>query len=123
MKFKTYYLPLFLVSFIVLLATETGCSTSAIGVIAKSEGVLITSVNTGMNVWGDYVRAGHATQSQVDQVKSAYNDYFNAQQLAKAAIEKKMASGSTDTTEVDTANAAVTNAENAVVSLINQFLK
>lgn len=101
---------------------STGCKSSPIGVVAKTEGVLITSVNTGMNVWGDYVRAGHATQAQVDTVKADYNLYFNAQQVAKAAIEKALAAGSTDLTEVNTANAAVTNAENAVISVINQFL-
>lgn len=102
----------------------TGCKTSQIGTVTKAEGVLITAVNTGMAVWGDYVRAGHATQAQVDTVKTAYNAYYNAQQLAKAAIEKALASGNpaTSQADVDTANAAVTNAETALISVINQFI-
>ncbi len=89
----------------------------------KAEAVIIKSVDTGMQIWKDQVIAGKATQSQVDEVKKAYEAYYGAQQIAKAAIEKSLASGSTNSTDVVTANDAVSNAETSLLYLLNQYIK
>lgn len=101
----------------------TGCLTTD-GVV-KTEGVLITTVDTGMSIWASYVTThqsdGKVTQAQVDKVKTAYNAYYTAQQIAKAAIEKSIA-GTGTAADVATANAAVINAQTSLLAIINQYL-
>lgn len=108
------------------LALGAGCKTSQINTSIKSEGVIIVTVDTGMKIWAQRVNAGQATQAQVDTVKIAYNAYYSAQQAAKAAIEKAMVSSSTNSTsltDIATANTAVVNAENSLLSILNTFIK
>jgi hypothetical protein len=106
-----------------LLLLPVGCGTTAQKVY-QSEGVVIHSVDVGMNLWRDYVMFGKATQAQVDAVKEGYTAYYTAQQIAKLAFERYLASKTPDNLEgIKTANAAVLNAETAVLNLINGYLK
>jgi hypothetical protein len=100
----------------------TGCKTTPVNVAVQSEGVIITSVDTGMMIWSDYVRAGKATQSQVDTVKDCYQHYYDAQMLSKAALEMYIAKATTNTTDIVTANAAVSVAMQTLLNNINQYL-
>lgn len=102
---------------------SNGCATTPIQSTIKAEGVLITSVDTGMNLWHDRVIAGKATQSQIDAVHTAYDAYYDAQMVAKAAIEKVLAGQSTNPNDVNTANLAVQNAETQIINLLNQYIK
>lgn len=106
------------------LALFTGCNTPPTTVAYRVEGVVITTVDKGMNAWRDYVVAGFATKAQVLQVKDAYDKYYNAQLLARAAFEKAMAEADSATAadEIATANKAVADAESALLSLIQSFL-
>lgn len=99
-----------------------GCK-SPVQTAIKADGVLIVSVDTGMNLWHDRVVAGKATQSQVDAVHKAYNQYYDAQMTAKAVIEKVLTNVSTNSADAATANAAVSNAESSLISLLNQYIK
>lgn len=103
----------------------TGCGTTAPAKAAQVERVIILSVNDAMTEWAAHVNAGLATQKQIDTVKTAYNSYFVAQRAAKAAIEKAIIAGDTAATETDiaSANQAVSDAEAALLSLINSFIK
>lgn len=104
----------------------TSCSTNATQTTIKAEGALITSVDVGMHGWATYVGQhtsdGKVTQAQIDAVKQAYNAYYVAQQVAKAAIEKQMASGSTNSVDVSLANTSVGQAEAALLTLLNQYI-
>ena len=120
MKLPILYIAL-LLSLLSVCFVQTGCKTPA-DTAYKTEGVIIASVDTGMRIWSDQVNTGHATQKQVDAVKSAYQAYYDAQMLAKAALEKYIASQTKDATDVTTANAAVTAAENSLLSILNQFI-
>jgi len=104
-----------------------GCASSPVQTTIKSEQVLIVSVDTGMQIWHDYVVAhltdGKVTQKQIDTVRNAYNDYYAAQQAAKAIIEKVLTNVSTNQADVDVANAAVDNAKQALLSILNQYIK
>lgn len=102
----------------------TGCGSTKALAAYKTEGVIITSVNAGIGIWGDRVRAGNATQKQVDAVREAYVDYFTAQVVAKAAMEKYVASPDTASTpdELELANSAVKDAETALLNLLNEYL-
>lgn len=104
------------------LAFVQGCKTPSATTVLKTEGVIITTVDTGMQIWSDQVRVGKATQTQVDNVKMAYNAYYTAQLGAKAAIEKIIVTGSTNTVDVVAANNSVLAAENSLLMLLNQYI-
>lgn len=103
-----------------------GCSTTPVQATIKSEGILIVSVDAGMNAWHDYVvdhlTDGKVTQKQIDIVKQAYNTYWNAQQVAKAAIKLAL-KDPTKQSDVDSANASLKTAEASLISILNQYLK
>ena len=102
---------------------QTGCGTNAPTKDAQGEQILIHTVNDGMAEWANYVNAGKATQKQIDTVHKAYDDYYAAQQVAKAVIEKSIAKDpNTSPADIATANAAVEGAESSLLSLLNQFL-
>lgn len=105
----------------------TGCQTPAAVTITQSEGVLITTVDTGMKVWASYVTLhqndGKVTAAQVNNVEQAYDTYYNAQEVAKGLLEMYVTAGTTNSISITTANTAVTNAEAALLNLINQYIK
>ena len=103
----------------------SGCaSNKPLDVVYKTEGIIITSVDGAMKAWRDYVKAGMATQSQVDQVKVAYNKYYAAQQVARTAVVIYVASSSTNSAFANTAaiTQAVDSSKNSLISLIGSFI-
>ncbi len=118
-KTKVLLYLLALCAAVTIVAPISGCKSSPDVITYKTEGVVINTVNSSMKAWSDYVNAGHATQAQVDKVKSAYIQYYNGQQLAKAALEKYVASKSPDDlASVNSANAAVAASQGALISLV-----
>jgi hypothetical protein len=106
-----------------LLASLTGCQNTPQTIVGKSEGAIIVTVDSGMKAFADAANQGRVTQAQVDAVRKNYGTYYNAQQIAKAALEKWIASKDpADKAANDTAQAAVSNAESALLEIINQFL-
>lgn len=102
----------------------TGCGTNAPTKAAQAEQILIRSVNDGMTEWAAYVNAGKAKSSQIQQVKNAYNIYYTTQLAIKAVIEKLIAKDpGTSVQDLATANAAVVDAENALIATLNAFLQ
>lgn len=105
----------------------TGCKTPPAVAIVRSEGVIITTVDTGMKTWALYVTQhqhdGKVTQAQVDKVQDVYSTYYNAQLVLKGALEMYVVNGSTNKAEVDAANIAVLNAQSAILALLNQYIK
>ena len=106
------------------LATMPGCKNPT-ATAYKSESALITSVDTAMKVWHDRVVAGKATQAQMDLVKKSYQTYYNAQQVAKAALELYISNTSTNTASASanaaSARQAVSDAASALVSLVTLY--
>jgi len=108
---------------LVIASTAVSCkSTNTITTVTQVEGVVIKTVDVGMQTWRDYVVAGKASQAQVNTVMNAYNTYYNAQMIAKGAIEQYLATGSTNQADVAVANQAVSQAETSLLSLLNQYL-
>ena len=70
-----------------------------------------------------YVNAGKAKQSQIDTVKTAYNNYYDAIQVLKAVCEK-LAANQPGATPADLAlaNTAVTNAGNALMDAVGNII-
>ena len=108
---------------LLLLLGATGCKTPPATVAYRAEGITISTVDKGMSAWADFVNNGGATSAQVTLVKNAYNQYYQAQLIAKAAFEKFLASGNTsDQASLDLANKAVLDAQGALVTLLQTFL-
>lgn len=99
--------------FCLTMAVISGCGTPTVGNTAgKIEGVAIPTVNGAMYAWRDWVKAGHATQHQVDTVKNIYNQYYAAQLVASNAVDAWfLINSSTNATP-----STIANASNAVVS-------
>lgn len=100
-----------------------GCGTNAPTKAAQAEQVLITSVNVGVKQIVAAINAGKLTAKQCEQFKTAYMAYYDAQQVARAAIEKFNANqpGATAQDMAD-AQTAVSNAEQTLLALINSLL-
>jgi hypothetical protein len=62
-----------------------GCATLEQGAY-KVVGTTAIVVDTAMNAWGDYVRAGKATDVQQQQVRSLYENYQVSMRIAKTTI-------------------------------------
>lgn len=108
----------------VLVTLAPGCKSPGVAATAiKGEGIIITTVDTGMKLWAVYVNVGKATQDQVDQVKKFYVTYYNAQLMAEAALQKYIATGSADPAEINAANAAVLAAQTPLLTILNQYIK
>ncbi len=105
------------------LTAFTGCVGPKSVAVYKAEGAVITTVDTAMNLFADYAKAGRATQKQIDTVKVSYGAYYVAQQVAKAALEKYIASSSPgDAAGIVLANQSVTDAEATLLTTVNQIL-
>lgn len=102
--------------------TAMTCKTSPTQITLKVETGLITSVDAGMQGWSAYVNKGLATTTQIDNVKTAYNAYYTAQLSAEAALSALVTSGSTNMTDVQTANIAVSAAETQILTLLNNYI-
>lgn len=101
----------------------TGCGTTANNRATQTEAALIPSVNVAMSIWSAQVNAGRATQSQVDTVKIAYQNYYNAQIAFKGVLEKSIvnAQSASTETEVNIANQAVEQAKLSLLTILSQF--
>lgn len=104
-------------------ALLTGCGSTPIQDVNTAEGVLIPSVDTSMKVWATYVASTGASQQEINTVSNAYVTYYNAQMIVKATMEQVVASGSTNTADIITADTSLLNAATNVVNLINQYAK
>ena len=105
------------------LALLPGCGTNAPTKAAQAEQIVITTVNQAVKILVGKINAGQLTQSQIDKFHTAYDAYFAAQQVARAAIEKLNAAGaSAATSDVATAQAAVNDAEQTLISLANKLI-
>jgi hypothetical protein len=110
-------LPLFTAALFVV----CGCATSTTGKLTQTEGVVIPAVNAAMGGWAAYVQSGKATQAQINTVQAGYAAYYTAQLGAEAALIGVTADGSTNVLDQTAASTAVTNAENQLLNLINQY--
>lgn len=95
----------------------SGCTTGTNNIAVKTEAGLIPSVNVAMSLWAARVKAGKATQAQVDRIHTLYDAYFNGQLKLKAALEKSIAS-KLPADEV-TATVAIAEAKASETQLLN----
>lgn len=104
----------------------SGCKTTQTASIIKGEGIVVTTVDTGMIAWHDYVVAhltdGKVSQTEINDVANAYGVYYTSQLSIEAALEKTVSTGSTNIVDVTIANTAVVSAETSLLALINKYL-
>lgn len=102
----------------------TACKTPPQNIAYKAEGVVITTVDSTMKAWADFVRTHDVPQSQIDAVHQAYDKYYSAQLVARAAMETWVASKTeASATEWKTANADTVTAAQALIDVVKGFLK
>lgn len=63
-----------------------GCQSKPEVVALKVAGTQVLTVDSAMQAWADWVRAGNASQGQVDAVKAAYEKYYVAAQGEHKAL-------------------------------------
>lgn len=103
----------------------TGCASTPVANINNANALLITSVNTGMTTWAAYVQGGNTTQSQVDDVRNAYNLYYNIETTLKSYLIQAVNSTNTttvSTTDLSNMQASSAQAEASLLSLLNKYL-
>lgn len=115
--------PILIALLAITLLINGGCGSTPIQNAIKVEAPLITSVNAAMTLWSAYVKSGKATQAQINTIKQAYNTYYNAQLIVKAALEKLIITPTSTTAEVINANNALNVAEVSLINLINLYMK
>jgi len=107
-----------------LLVAIAACqSTTPTTVAYKVEGSLIATVNTSMLAWADWVKSTNGvTVEQINLVQNAYETYYQAQLVARDAVNAYLAVNSPDNSNsVVEATSKVGQSGAALVSLIANF--
>ena len=99
----------------------TGCATtSTTQTVIKSSGIVVTTVNAGMNAWAGYTQTHKVTQAQLNAVDDAYQIYYTAALAEKLAIETSLSTtNAIDTTTIQT---SMSTAEAALIQLLTKYL-
>jgi len=107
---------------IIALALLVGCATTNPQTAAfKSIGTIVTTVDVSMLSWGDYVRAGLASNEQENQVRRMYSKYQSSMLVTKTMVLTYVDSPEGQKS-LQTTLQAVGNASSELISLINSFL-
>ena len=84
-------------------------------------GSTVTLVDTSMNIWGDYVRAGKATNAQQAQVRAIYEKYQAAMRVVKDAVLSLKTTSTADQAVWLNVTSAMDATANDLVILINKL--
>ena len=101
----------------------TGCSTPPTRVATEIAGTQVVTVDAAMKAWADYVRAGHATQAQVDRVHALYDKYYAAALVEQAALVAYAADNIAGKPAYDAALSAVAAFSSDLITLVQSFIK
>lgn len=97
-----------------------GC-TSPNRVAYQATGITMTTVNTGMRAWGDYVRTdGHVALVRQRQVKAAYEKYRASIGVARDGVIAY--SDSKDTNQLSRVVVAVSASASELLGLLQLWL-
>lgn len=121
MKLKSLYLigALLCASFLPLMLLP-GCGSTPEATATHIAGAQVSAVDAALQAWGEWVRAGNATQAQKDAVKSAYDKYFAVATAEKHALEAYVSAKAEDTNaDGSTYAAALAVAKAAQFDLLN----
>lgn len=73
----------------------SGCKSTESN-LYKATGVTVITVDGAMKAWADYVKTGRASQGDQDKARAAYEKYYRAILVEKAAIIAYKSSGETN---------------------------
>lgn len=96
----------------------SGCTSAA---AYKAAGTAVTAVDLAMNGWGDWVRAGKATDAQQAAVRKGYEAYQEAINIAEKATFAYYASANHDPKALRAIMDAVVQAAISVIVVINNY--
>lgn len=98
----------------------SGCA-SANRISYQATGITLTTVTTGMKMWGDYVRTdGHVPLARQRQVKAAYEKYTGSIGVARTAVVSY--SQSSETNQIDRVVLAVSTSASELLGLLQMWL-
>lgn len=105
---------------LILSACKTPMQTTFV-----TTGVVVTTVDTALQAWGDYVRAGKATVAQSAKVEELCGHYVRAMQVAKDLMLVMAESKNKEIykTQLDLALAAISDTSANLVAFIQPFVK
>lgn len=98
----------------------TGCGTPE-ATAYKATAITVTTVDGAMNGWGDYVRAGKATDDDQARVRNAYNKYRSALMIERDVI--KAHANNPDATAITLAEQSLAYASGDLIELVQSIVK
>lgn len=119
-SFRILYLVATLFCASIVSFTFSGCGSTPEATATHLAGTTVATVDSAMQAWGDWVRAGNATQAQMDAVKAAYAKYYAAATASDKALEAYVAAkASNPNADRSTYTAAIAAAQSAQSELLN----
>lgn len=110
-----------LIALAVALLVAPGCKSPEQAAY-RATGSIIIAVDSAMQGWGDYVRAGLATPEEEAKVRLAYERYQASIRLARTMADA-YTSDQVDKVTIDTTFSALDMAKNDLLTLIQSFRK
>jgi hypothetical protein len=104
--------PLFIAAIISMSMACVSFESNAYKVI----GFTAVTVDGAMNGWGDYVRAGKATQAEQGNVREAYVTYQKAMRIAASSVNSYRVTK--DKSSLDAAILALSASQTGIIDLI-----
>ncbi len=102
----------------------TACKTAPQVVAYKTEGVIITTADSALKAYSDYSQTHTPSRVEYDAVMNGWRKYYDAQQIAKFALETYLSAANEGTAEaLQSAEANVSAASAAFIDLVKGFLK
>ncbi len=112
---------------LILLALPIGfmaCKTTPQVVAFKTEGVIITTVDSALKAYADYSQTHPVSKDEYAKVQDYYQRYKDAQDIAKLAIEVYIDESSAgNVVALQTAEQNAATASAAVIDLVKGLLK
>ena len=84
-------------------------------------GTTAASVDGAMNAWGDWVRAGQATDAQQAKVRQAYETYQDSMAIAEIAVGRYRAGMDSQRTGLDIALDVLAGSATRLIALVQQL--
>lgn len=108
--------------------TFQGCKTPQVSAY-KTEGIVITTADSALKAYSTYSQTHTPSKAEYEAIESAWNKYYDAQQVAKFALKVYIAASEKGTATdaqlaaLQAAESNVASASTAIIDLVKGFLK
>lgn len=112
-----------MVSFALVFAGPSGCSTSQSSTAYEVEKATIVTADMAYAAWMDYVRAGRATRSQYESAKRLYDKYYVAMNTVVNLTASLAEDPKADPAPLKRAEAIARATAADLIAFLNQIIK